>query len=128
MLDNHLTALYKELGMNISPEKGKDKSYPIELSASAKMFVTELFPGMRFSASLGPLPEEEQEEHLIKYMRANFIGQGTGESRLGLDAAGKHVTLTMYNPDDVSYSRFKESVEEFANFVDYWKGELWRAF
>lgn len=124
MLENHLSALYKELGIASTPEKAKDKTYPIEIQAKAKISATELFPGMYLRSVLGPLPEEEREEKLAHYSFANLLGQGTGRARLGLDAAGKAVTLTMHTPEDMSYTHFKECIEEFANFVDYWKEEL----
>ncbi|MCP5492516.1 MAG: type III secretion system chaperone [Chlamydiales bacterium] len=124
MLDHHLSALYKELGLDKEPEKADDKSYIIAISAKAQMHVWDLFPGFLFKAVLGPLPNEEVEEHLIYYSKANLVGQGTGRCRIGLDADGKQLVMVMHDPEDISYQGFKERTEEFANFVDYWKDQL----
>ncbi|MCB1108284.1 MAG: type III secretion system chaperone [Chlamydiia bacterium] len=124
VLDNHLVALYKELGIPLSLEQQDDKSYLIHIQAKAQMTVRELFPGMLFSAFVGPLPEEEKEEAFMHLMQANLLGQSTGRSRLGI--SNKQIVLTLYIPDDVDYRRFKEDVEEFANYVDYWHEELKR--
>ncbi len=124
MLDNHLEALYKELGIPGTLEQGEDKSYVIQIEAQAQMTVLELFPGMLYSAALGPLPEEEKEEHYMRLMQGNLLSQATGRSRLGIQ--GKEIVLSLYVPDDVSYRDFKEDVEEFANYVDYWHEELKR--
>ena len=124
MLDNHLEALYKELGIPATLEQGEDKSYVIQIEAKAQMTVRELFPGMLYSAAIGPLPEEEKEESYMRLSSANLLGRATGRSRLGI--IGKEIVLTLYIPDDVSYRDFKEDVEEFANYVDYWNEELKR--
>ncbi len=124
MLDHHLSALYKELGLPKEPVREADKSYAIEIPANAPMYVRATEPGCLFRSVLGSLPEEDLEDHLIHYSKANFIGQGTGHCRLGLDAEGKKLVLIMHHPEDISYQDFKERTEEFANFVDYWKDQL----
>ena len=124
MLENHLEALYKELGTPQIPEKQSDESYFIEITSNAKLCVRELFPGFVFFANVGVVPSVETEERYIEWMEANFLGNGTGRSKLGLDETGKHVILTMHVPDDVNYRDFKSDIEEFANFADYWSEKL----
>lgn len=124
MLENHLTALYGELGIVESPELGEDQSFLIALNAKRPLKVKELKPGLLFSAQICSCPEEKREEIFIELMNANFLGQGTGRSRLGIDDAAKQIVLTLFIPDDVSYRDFKEDMEEFANYVDYWSDTL----
>ena len=124
MLDNHLEALYKELGIPASVEQNDDKSYVIHIQVLSQITVRELFPGLLFSTVLGPVPEEEKEEEMMRLMQANLLGRATGRSRLGI--VDKQVVLTMYIQADVNYREFKEDVEEFANYTDYWHEELKR--
>ncbi len=59
-------------------------------------------------------------------MKANFLGQGTGGGALGLKEDESSLTLSLSLPYEMNYKVFKDSLEEFANFIDYWKKELAR--
>jgi len=59
-------------------------------------------------------------------MKANFLGQGTGGAVIGLDAEEKFLTLSLALPYDMNYRSFKGAVEDFANYVDYWREDLIR--
>ena len=57
-------------------------------------------------------------------MRGNFLGQGTGGGVLAMDDNEKFLTLTLTMPYDINYKNFKETLEDFVNFADYWRQEL----
>ncbi len=78
------------------------------------------------TCSIGQPPVRNKEDFFLLLMRANFLGQGTGGSVLGMDKEEKYLTLSSIIPYDVDAKRFKELVEDFVNFVDYWRDELAR--
>ena len=57
-------------------------------------------------------------------MKANFLGQGTGGAVIGMDPEENLLTLSLLLPYDMNYKMFREALEDFANFLDYWKTEL----
>jgi len=56
-------------------------------------------------------------------MKANLLGQGTGEQAIGLDHEEKSLTLSCIIPYDINYKEFKEKIEDFVNYLDYWRLE-----
>lgn len=78
------------------------------------------------SCHIGPLPERNREDFYLLLMRANFLGQGTGGHVLGMDNEEKYLTLSSKIPYDVNVKGFKDYVEDFVNFVDYWREQLAR--
>ena len=57
-------------------------------------------------------------------MRANFLGQGTGGARIGLDPNEKFLTLSCGFPYEMKYQDFKEKIEDFANYLLCWRAEI----
>ena len=57
-------------------------------------------------------------------MKANFLGQGTGGARIGVDPDDKFLTLSHGFPYEMNYQLFKESIEDFVNYVVYWREEI----
>lgn len=78
------------------------------------------------SCNIGELPDRNREDFYLLLMRANFLGQGTNGYVLGMDKEEKYLTLSSKIPYDVNIKGFKEYIEDFVNFVDYWRGELTR--
>ena len=76
------------------------------------------------SCNIGALPERNREDFFLLLMRANFLGQGTNGHVIGMDKEEKFLTLSSKIPYDVNVKGFKEYIEDFVNFVDYWRGEL----
>lgn len=96
----------------------KISSYPIALK--------DLDPGCYFSSNIGSLPEKKKEDFLVMIMKANFLGQGTGGATLGLKEDESFLTLSLSLPYEMNYKAFKDSLEDFVNFIDYWKKEIAR--
>jgi len=77
------------------------------------------------SYPLGPIYDETDKDKLFAYLsQANFLGQGTGKSVIGLKPDEKTVTLTMNVFYDIDYFFFKERMEEMLNYIDFWKEHL----
>lgn len=124
MIEQHLSQLLTDLGLPTSPFE-KDGSVKIEL-ATFSIQVMKLDPGAHFSAQFAPIPTKEKEEFLLKMMKANFLGQGTGGGVLGLKEDESFLTLSLSLPYEMNYKAFKDAVEEFVNYLEYWKTEAAR--
>ena len=59
-------------------------------------------------------------------MKANFLGQGTGGATIGLKEDESFLTLSLSLPYEMNYRAFKDAVEEFVNYLEYWKSEAAR--
>jgi hypothetical protein len=119
MLENHLEQLGKELGIGIPPLNAQN----LRTLNIGKIDITmkELDPGIYFHALVSPIPQENREELLLLLMKANLLGQGTGGSTLGLKEDESSLTLSLTLPYEMNYRGFREAVEDFVNYVDYWK-------
>ncbi len=126
MLEQHLKKLTEELGLDPLPPKDEQEFFHLIVNPSLNVTLKELEPGVSLSARIGPCPKEKREDLFILLARANFLGQGTGGSSISLDHEEKFLTLSLYLPYDMNYIAFKETVEDFVNYVDYWKEELIR--
>ena len=57
-------------------------------------------------------------------MKANLLGQGTGGAAIGIDPSEKFFTLSEVLEFEVNYKTFHEKLEDFLNYIDYWKEEV----
>lgn len=123
-VEQHLVKLAEEL--ELSPPGPKDKSGTLHLALGSEMKISvkELDEGFSLFAQIAPLPAQKREELLMLLMRANFLGQGTGGAAIGLDREEKFLTLSLGIPYEMNYRAFRETIEDFANFVDYWRTEI----
>jgi hypothetical protein len=124
VLENFITQLAEEI--HLPPPSAQDPSgyFLIPLTNMLQISVKPLSPGLFITARVGLIPSKKKEDALIYFMKANFLGQGTGGNVLGIDAEEKFLTLSQITPYDVSYKRFKEMIEDFANYLNYWQLEL----
>ena len=125
MLDRLLEQLYQELNLGLVPPEDEKKSRAVkigELSFSVK----ELDPGIFFFGTIAPPAPAKKEEFFTWIMKANFLGQGTGGAAIGLEEDESVLTLSQALPYDMNYKAFKEALEDFANFLQYWKKEVAR--
>ncbi len=126
MLEPLLNQLVADLEMGPLPSKGEDGMYHLHLNPELSVAVKELDSGVAFWGKLGPLPQIKREELFIFLMKANFLGQGTGGSAIALDENENFLTLSLVLPYDMNYKMFKEALEDYTNYLDYWKEELIR--
>ncbi len=125
ILKNLLQQLYQDLGLGAVPPPDEQKIHQLKIS-SFDISMTDLDPGFYFSSNIGPLPKKKKEDFLMLLMKANFLGQGTGGGALGLKEDESSLTLSLSLPYEMNYKAFKDSLEDFTNFVEYWKKETVR--
>jgi Tir chaperone protein (CesT) family len=126
MLETFLKTLSEELNLAPSFQQNKEQFYAVFLNPELEIKVKELDPGMLFFGKVGPCPALKKEELFIYLMKANFLGQGTGGASLGFDEIGNCLTLSLILPYDLNYKLFRDALEDFVNYIDYWKAELIR--
>lgn len=126
MLEQYLTKLSEEL--QLDPLLPKDETNLFHLGVSPTLTLTfkELEKGLFFSGRIAECPAEKREDLFILLSRANFLGQGTRGGSISLDNDEKFLTLSLHIPYDINYKTFKETVEDFVNYIDYWREELIR--
>ncbi len=122
ILKTLLEQLCEELGLGAVPPVDELKFYHFKIS-SFDIVMKDLDPGFYFSSNIGPLPKKKKEDFLMLLMKANFLGQGTGGATLGLKEDESFLTLSLSLPYEMNYKAFKDSLEDFVNFAQYWKKE-----
>jgi hypothetical protein len=126
MLEQHLQQLISDLELDPIEPKDQTSLYHLNLTPEMKISMKELEPGLYLFSQIGPCPTQKKEDSFIYLMKANFLGQGTGGKVIGMDPEEKFLTLSHVIPYDMNYKSFKELIEDFANYLDYWRGELKR--
>jgi hypothetical protein len=126
LLEKLLKTLVEELEIGEIPEKEEGDVYHLPLNPQLSVALHQLDPGISFWARIGPCPIVKREDLFILLMKANFLGQGTGGSTIALDENENFLTLSSVLPYDMNYKMFKDALEDFANYLDYWKEELVR--
>lgn len=123
MLRDYLNQLCKELEIEPTPKLNEQKLFPLRLGNDL-IGIKDLEPGMSLQAPIGPCPKKRKEELFIYLMRANLLGQGTGGSRIGLDSDENFLTLSLGLPYEMNYQTFRETIEDFVNYLIYWRDEV----
>ncbi len=125
-----LTHLLEELALTLelAPPPPIEKKIPtsMQITPLHTVFFSQLQSGFTMWSQIGECPSKNREDFFLLMMRANFLGQGTGKSVIGMDQEEKYLTLSSYIPYEMEFKKFKETVEDFVNFIDYWKEELAR--
>lgn len=122
MLRRFLEQLCKELAIDF-PKPDEQKKYPLRLGKEI-IALKDLDPGVALHGQIGPCPLKRREELFIYLMQANLLGQGTGGARIGIDQNEKVLTLSLGLPYEMNYQIFRETVEDFVNYLIYWRGEV----
>lgn len=124
-IEQYLIKLQNDIGMANLYEK-KEKG--LFFLPFGKRNILLLTGGRAFmlNAAIGMLPKEEHrvESFCLYLLFANFLGQGTGHSAIGLMPDQATLSLTMKITRDIDYEDFKNTLEEFVNYFDYWKDEI----
>jgi len=108
------------------PKIDPQKAYVAVIHSTLQVAIRDLAPGFSLFSVVTECPNKKREDLFIYLMRANFLGQGTGGARIGLDADEKVLTLSVGFPYEMNYQHFKESVEDFVNYIAYWRNEIAR--
>ena len=126
LLEEHLEILSERLRRPDLVEKEKDGSFKLHISDEISLTCTHLDPGFLFYSPIMQKPKKNLEAFYMHIMQANYIGQGTGRSVIGMDPTEKELTFSYYFPQDLPFPLFKERLEGFLNYLEYWKTEIAR--
>ena len=126
LLEELLKTLAEELEFEEIPKKDEGNLYHVSLNPELSITIQQQDPGVSFLGKIGPCPVTKREELFILLMKANFLGQGTGGATIALEANENFLTLSSVIPYDMNYKMFKDALEDFANYLDYWNEELVR--
>ena len=122
MLLDYLEKLCKELAIN-TPKINQEKAFLLRVGGES-IDLKDLEPGVALHAKIGSAPQKKREELFIYLMRANLLGQGTGSARIGLSSDEKLLTLSLGLPYEMNYQVFREAIEDFVNYLIYWRDEV----
>ncbi len=125
MLEDHLKRLSSDLGMKEIPQKNDQGIYSWPFEPNIDVAIKEQNPGVFLYATLGPCPQKRKEDLFIRLMEANFMGQGTRGAVIGLEE-DMNLSFSLDLSHELEYSYFFEQLEEFVNYVDFWRSELTR--
>lgn len=120
----YLNELCEDLEIDPRLQKSESGFYLLPLTDSVTIQVKQLNPGAFFFSPICPLPEVKQEDLFIYLMKANLFGQGTLGATIGLSEDYSLLTLSKAMAYDVNYKSFRESLEDFANILEYWRVEV----
>lgn len=124
MLQGYLETLCDELAISMKPKGPEENFFLFSLRSDVQVILQDLEPGVAMQAKICPCPLKKREDLFIYLMRANLLGQGTGNARIGLDSGEKFLTLSSGLPYEMNYSIFKENLEDFVNYLLYWREEI----
>ena len=124
MLEHLITEICEKLSLPLNLEKDKEGYYTFTLNPEISLSLKELQPGFFIRAKLGPAPEGSHEELYIHLMKANYLGQGTAGAFIGMDEKAENFTLTKACRHETTYKEFKDLLEVYINYYEYWKVKI----
>ncbi|MBI5346866.1 MAG: type III secretion system chaperone [Chlamydiae bacterium] len=122
-MEKLLKKLSDDLKIEVKHQE-KDKSYLININPEARVKLWKKEKKIFLKSDLILCPMQKREMLFIELMKANLLGKITGECAIGLDQDEKYLTLSMTLPYEINYSLFKERLEDFVNYLIYWKSEI----
>ena len=123
VLQQFLSTLCDEFKLPLPPASDTEKEMTVQWS-STQLHFKKLSAGLAMRAHITTCPVDQREELFLHLMQANFLAQATGGATIGLDAEEKFLTLSLGVPYELSYRTFKERLELFLNYLDYWRKEI----
>ena len=105
-------------------EDNQEKIYDLLINEKVSIKIMDKEKEIFFWSHLLECPKENVEDLYIYLMKANFLGQGTGGAVIGITADEKFLTLSYVIPYEINYQEFKNKVEDFVNYLVYWRGEI----
>lgn len=124
MLEELIHNLLKDIELDIKPSKLDPLTYRIDLAPDLSVTIKATDPGYYMQIGIDRVPERETETLFLTLMEANLLGQGTGGGVLGISPDGNRIVLSRRILHDLTYREFKEKMEEFVNYVEFWRMEI----
>jgi hypothetical protein len=122
-LQSLLTTFCKKYHL-AEPKEDGDKNYHIDFSSQISFYLKQLNTGFYAQSYLCPCPKENKEEIYMNLMSANILHQKTGKGVIGMDFKGNFLLLSVAIPYAVNEREFHEEIEEFVNYVIFWRKEI----
>jgi hypothetical protein len=125
MIESHLADLEKHLRIRALRGENELKGYFTLTINEDQIVLKDLNPGCYMRTIIAPLSQaRERENFFIHLMKANFLGQGTGGSVIAIDPDEKFLILSHAYPYEINYRQFKETLELFINYLEFWRTEI----
>lgn len=123
MLDELIHNLLKDIGLEKEPVKLGPMSYQIDLGVDLSITIKANDPGYYMQIAIDRITDYEAEILFITLMEANLFGQGTGGGILGISLENNLLMYSRKILQDLNYQDFKEKIEEFLNYSEFWRVE-----
>lgn len=124
MLDELIRNLLKDIGLEKEPVQLGPMSYQIDLAPDLSITIKANDPGYYLQIAIDQVTEYEAEILFLMLMEANLFGQGTGGGILAISPASNLLLYCRKILQDLNYQDFKEKIEEFVNYSEFWRGEI----
>lgn len=125
MLEELIEIFAKKYDLPYQKGANKDEEvYFLPINEEMTIELRPLNPGVYFRAKVALFLESDRESFFIHLMKANFLSQGTGEGRLGMDPDERLITYSRYVDYHLSPILFEERLEEFCNWLDHWTHKI----
>jgi hypothetical protein len=124
MIEDYLTKLCNHLKITPIPEENDDHVFVFNFTEEITLFLQDLSPGCYVRSTICPCPDKNKEDLFIYLMKANLLGQGTNGAVISIDEEEKFLTLSLTLSYEVNYQEFKESLEDFVNYILFWREEI----
>lgn len=124
MLEELIYNLLKDIELSTKPAKIDPNTYQVDLNSDLSITIKKIDPGYYLQMAICEVPDLQAETLFISLMEANLFGQGTGGGVLGISPDGQNFLFSKKILQDINYQEFREKIEEFVNYVEFWRMEI----
>ena len=128
MLDNLISDLEKYLQTSLIKEDNPNrKGYLLTLNDDTEIWFEEGPQGIYITTQICHFNEKElinPEDFYMYISKANYLGQGTGDSIISIHPDEKFLTLSTLIAYEVNYKMFRDLIEDFVNYLAFWQKEI----
>lgn len=124
MLKQYLTTLAARFSFPLEEKEKPERLFLLTIDEETKLTFIETSSGFKVNSLITETPKDLSEELLILLLKANFLGQGTKGGVIGLSEFETHFLFTKVVDEISSDLEFKEMVEDFVNYLNYWKSRI----
>jgi hypothetical protein len=122
MLEKLIAQLKSDFNFEI-PQK-EDKSYELVFSETITISFNPFDENFNLNSKLFTFKEVPGQSELSHLLLGNLFGQATGGGILSLNIEGKELFLTKTFDYDINYKDFRDEVEDFVNYCEFWEEEM----
>ncbi len=126
-IQEYTKQILEQLGMNEGGYPDDHKIYHIDFGNNLIVRYNDLDPGVYFNSDLVVLESKNREAFLMSLMHLNLFGRGAQGAVFGYDEGIKQLTLSLAVPYRLKFKEFKNILEDFVNYIEFWKTELTKA-